>query len=128
MKHAHILVILATLLLIGCTPPSPTVRTIVPGVSELPAGARFVVRLESAPSTGYLWDITQPFATVNVRLLESTVEQKASKNIVGAPVDQVWVFTALTAGRTKAVFEYHRPWETNTKPLKKNIYQVIVSQ
>lgn len=89
-------------------------------------GEAFSISLVSNPSTGFRWKMTLPANDKTVTLLGS--EYVASQTtMVGAPGQEVFKFKALTAGETKAVFVYERPWETKTTPPRK-IFTIFVQE
>lgn len=77
-----------------------------------------VVRLElgSNPTTGYNWKMTSPPDSTYVKSEGSTMEPPAS-SMPGAAGTQVFTFTGLAPGTTKAIFTYARPFG-NGKPAK----------
>jgi len=89
-------------------------------------GDEFSISLTSNPSTGFLWKMTLPEGDGVVTFLGS--EHVAPEEVMpGAPGQEVFKFRALTSGKTKAAFVYHRPWERKTAPPRK-IFTILVQK
>jgi predicted secreted protein len=84
-------------------------------------GERFAVRLETNPSTGYLWH-----AEADDRYLE-LIEQsfELGSGAVGAAGYEVCRFRALVSGETQINLQYRRPWEQ--EPIQTQQFRVEIS-
>jgi inhibitor of cysteine peptidase len=95
---------------------------------SIEAGQKLIVSLQSNPSTGYSWFVSQ----VDSGLLRQTSgrsvrkKSKTPKQMVGAPGREVFTFSAEAAGITPLEMEYRRPWEKNVAPARTFSVQVIV--
>ena len=78
---------------------------------RVPVGGEFSVRLESTPTTGYVWDVdTLP---ESVELLGSEHEKPAPGAPPGAAVMQAFRFRVRKAGEHLIKFSLKRKWETH---------------
>ena len=94
-------------------------------VVNLKTGDTLVVRLDSNPSTGYSWDVSQGKA--DVLLQKSRVfERGAPDSTPGTGGKDVWMFDAVKDGKQKLTFTYRRPWEKTTSA--KTVWYSIVVQ
>ena len=74
-------------------------------------GEEFKERLESTPTTGYVWEVqTLP---EGIQLLGSDYEKSSSGIRPGDPVTQVFRFRTLKAGEHIITFVLKRQWESN---------------
>lgn len=98
-----------------------------PGVPiKVSPGEEFSITLVSNPSTGFGWKMTLPEDQKTVKFLESRYVAP-QKMIPGAPGEEVYKFTAMTLGETKADFVYARPWEPKVAPTRK-IFTILVEK
>jgi predicted secreted protein len=61
---------------------------------DVDGGERFEIRLESNPSTGYAWELSE-MTTPDLVVLESRTHVPADSDLVGASGTDVFVFTAV---------------------------------
>lgn len=73
-------------------------------------GAEFTVRLVSGASAGYVWDVAD--ASAGVQLLERRVGNSPGADAPGDPIAQVFRWKALTAGQHLIHFVLKPRWET----------------
>ncbi len=89
----------------------------------------FIIALDSNRTTGYEWQIEQPFD--NLALESVGVEYvKGPNNMPGAGGKEKWTFRALVS-RREAVpisFKYVRPWEKDAKPDKEVTFKVMINK
>jgi inhibitor of cysteine peptidase len=78
---------------------------------EVALGASDVLalRLESNPSTGYSWQVTEMDSKILSQWGDVTFEAKSE--LLGAPATQVTRFAAMAEGETTLRLAYMRPWE-----------------
>lgn len=92
---------------------------------ETAAGQRFLVKLESNPTTGYQWQLASDYDEKVLQLLDSEYipPQEA---VPGAGGEETWRFEALGAGETKISLNYARSWEKDTPPARTAVFNVTV--
>ncbi len=100
---------------------------------EVEEGLEFSLVLESNPTTGYSWRLSEPLDGERLRLVENTFEAKGGSHgegeeIVGAPGEEVWTFEALKAGEVEVKMEYVRPWEKDVKPEETKTFKVEIKR
>jgi inhibitor of cysteine peptidase len=116
--------LIATILLAGCTTSSPAPSPTLPPTAETPntllepsdptqlvtvkAGETFELVLPSNPSTGYHWDIIPEMDENIVQFVEQNfmAEQPV---IPGSGGVDVWTFRAVSTGETTIVLGYYPP-------------------
>lgn len=81
---------------------------------EVSAGEQFEVRLESTPSTGYSWQLSE-MTTPGLVELESRTHVAADTDLVGAAGTDVFVFTAVS-GAGILRLEYVRSFDDPIVP------------
>ena len=85
----------------------------------------FQIALEENGSTGYQWDYV--ISDVAAATLISEDSYCFTPNLDGTPIQKVWTFKALMAGRYTIQFTYRKPWETDVEPLKTVKSDIYVS-
>jgi len=88
-------------------------------------GQQFSISLESNATTGYKWQMATPVPGGIIKLVTTRFAPPGT-NLIGAPGRQKWLFQATGPGRTVIRLEYARPWEKNTAPAKRAVFNVIV--
>jgi inhibitor of cysteine peptidase len=88
-------------------------------------GGTFLIVLDSNPSTGYQWQLTQSPNREFLKLIDSTYRAPITE-LVGAGGKEIWSFKALSVGQRTIVFEYVRPWEKDKEPLKSVTFTVNI--
>ncbi len=81
--------------------------------------------LESNPTTGYSWTVTQDPELF--RIDEEYQENAHDENMVGVGGQQIYTFTPETAGTTELTFTYSRPWVESDEDATVISYTVEVS-
>jgi len=89
------------------------------------AGKEFTIRLDSNPTTGYSWQLAEPYDENIIRLLEAEYTPSTTKR-VGASGVENWTFLALKKGAAKISLKYARPWEVNKPPAKEKVFLIRV--
>ena len=92
---------------------------------QLKKGQTLVVTLEANPTTGYSWEVVEPFDEQVLRQV-GEAEFKQESNALGAGGVQILRFEAVNAGKTTLKLVYHRPWEKDVEPLETYSLQVVV--
>lgn len=86
-------------------------------------GDSYILKLESNPTTGYMWELTS-LGKENKLQVEELPFKPANKGLVGQGGTQSWKITANSKGLTRAVFDYKQSWESNS--IKTEIFDFIV--
>lgn len=82
---------------------------------ELGVGGSLTVALESNPSTGYEWELTEVGDETVLQKVDQRYEPPEDGGMVGAPGKEIWTFKALKKGQSSISMEYSQPWEGGTK-------------
>lgn len=81
---------------------------------QLKTGERLQVRLESNPTTGFMWSVA-PGSTPLLKLVgqsqTSPAQTPPPSSIVGRPITQIFNFQALKPGQGVLLLHYVRSWE-----------------
>lgn len=124
--------LMAAILLTGCkeeTPQKIIALSQEEGISkiviQIKKGEKFLISLDSNPTTGYSWQLAKPLDEKIIRLVSS--KYKAPKTeLVGVGGRESWTFKALGRGKTKIIFVYARPWEKGIPPAEEKAVDIIV--
>ncbi|HOI24144.1 MAG TPA: protease inhibitor I42 family protein [Caldisericia bacterium] len=100
--------------------------TVETKVVEIQLGQNLEIVLEGNATTGYLWSFSSEFDPLMMEFVEQKTLRDESKDIVGSPENNIWIFKAIKAGQANATLVYKRPWEENVEPLKTMNYQVTI--
>ncbi len=94
---------------------------------ELAAGQVLEVTLESNPTTGYSWQVSEVDRAVLAQVGEAEFQEAPieGEQMVGAGGVETLRFTA-GPGETTLTLEYRRPWEKDVDPLETFTVQVMV--
>jgi inhibitor of cysteine peptidase len=123
---ALVIASLALTLVVSSPAASPTTITAADAGHPitLRIGEELVLKLESNPSTGYDWFLTDAQNPVLSSLGKPAYAQ--GRSTPGAGGIESWNFRASATGTQTLKLEYRRPWEKNTSPAKTVIFQVTV--
>jgi inhibitor of cysteine peptidase len=103
----------------------PMVFTKAGGDISVSTGDTFVIELESNPSTGFIWTVSQaPDAAVVT--LEGQAYEKPDSSALGAPGTERFTFEAVATGTTTIALEYSRPSAPDSPDNTTNTYTVTV--
>ncbi|MGA2490020.1 MAG: protease inhibitor I42 family protein [Anaerolineales bacterium] len=89
------------------------------------AGEKIIVILDGNPSTGYTWEAKDLDRAMLQQVGEATFKS-GNPGLVGAGGTLTLTFKTLRAGTTALELIYHRPWETDVKPLGTFVVNVTV--
>jgi inhibitor of cysteine peptidase len=79
----------------------------------LQAGENLTLTLESNPTTGYSWQVTELDKAILVQEGEPEYKQSpGSEGLVGAGGTETFRFKAAGSGETSLMLGYMRPWES----------------
>ncbi len=90
----------------------------------LQVGERFDLSLAANLTTGYRWELTAIERAIVT--LAGEPDYDVGSNMPGAGGIQTFHFVTAAAGQTLLKLIYHRPFETNTPPLKTVELTVLV--
>jgi inhibitor of cysteine peptidase len=94
---------------------------------ELQAGQVLVVALESNPTTGYRWEVSEVDEKVLSQLGEAEFREAPTEGeqMVGVGGTETFRFESAP-GTTTLTLVYHRSWETDVEPLETFTVEVTV--
>ncbi|MDY6966481.1 MAG: protease inhibitor I42 family protein [Halobacteriota archaeon] len=95
---------------------------------ELSLGDTLVITLNSNPTTGFRWNLTEMSDGSVLRLSGNEFEPPEASDppLVGAGGREVWTFNAIKAGSSIISMEYSRPWEEETEPAETFNLTIVV--
>lgn len=76
---------------------------------RLAAGQVLAIRLDTNPSTGYLWEVVEVDGQILRQVGPGVFESRS--DLLGAPGTVTLRFQPVGAGQTRLALVYHRPWE-----------------
>ncbi|MBU0630089.1 MAG: protease inhibitor I42 family protein [Candidatus Margulisbacteria bacterium] len=96
------------------------------GEVHLNVNDNLIITLETNPTTGYNWEIKK----TNPLILKQTAPPQfiSKSKLVGAPGQIIFTFTAIAPGSADLVFDYRRPWDTETDETKGYKISLLVKQ
>jgi len=86
---------------------------------------KFIISLQSNPSTGYSWQLASPVDEKIVKLIDSQYVAKKTK-MVGAGGKELWTFETQAMGKAEISLEYVRPWEKDVPAARQEVFTVLV--
>ena len=92
---------------------------------DVSVGDTFTISLESNPSTGYTWELSEPLDDAVVVSLGSD-HQAGEGTGVGVAGHQLFTFQAVGKGSTTIGLQYVRPWETGVAPAQTSEFDLEV--
>ena len=112
----------------GCSPQQQEVKATIDDDGremQLKKGQTLVVTLEANPTTGYSWEVAEPFDEQVLRQAGEP-EFKQESDLIGAGGVQILRFEAVNAGQITLTLAYRRSWEKDVEPLDTYSIQVVV--
>ena len=91
-------------------------------VGRVKKGETIPVILESNPTTGFIWELTNADAQKVFQQGEAVFEPKS--DLLGASMNQIIYLEGLEEGETSVQFIYRRPWLGDQLPKRKTTIQV----
>lgn len=88
-------------------------------------GEEFAVELEANPTTGFSWEIAEPYDESVVTFLGERYLPDDSDQ-VGSPGSEQLRFVAAADGSTTITLEYVQPWDEEAAPAQEATFQVEV--
>ncbi|MBM3708400.1 MAG: protease inhibitor I42 family protein [Actinobacteria bacterium] len=84
---------------------------------ELKVGETITVKLESNPTTGYSWSLSEETDQGIMFMISSEYKQSSDdKELVGGGGFETFKFKAAGQGSTEIILNYMSPWEEDIKP------------
>ncbi len=114
---------------VGCSSSQP--QPPQPGTQEssesrtVMANLHFTINLESNPSEGYSWTLTQAGNANVAKYMDNFFVAPSGAN-PGAAGTQVWTFQAQALGDTTMVLEYNGPSGSTPVPAKRHTFNLTV--
>lgn len=96
---------------------------------RLRSGQDLVVRLGSNPSTGYRWQVEEVDEAILKQVGMAQYEPAAPDDapLLGQPGQETMRFQAASAGQTRLLLAYRRPWEDDAAVEKTFMLEVVVN-
>jgi len=91
---------------------------------QVEQGQLLIITLESNPTTGYRWEVTESQEPVLRQAGEA--EFQAQSDLIGASGVETFRFEAAGPGEATLKLIYHRSWEKDVDPLETFSVQVVV--
>ena len=92
--------------------------------NKVKAGQRFTIRMESNPTTGYGWQLSNALDNKIILVTNAFIPPDSKR--IGAGGHEVWTFKAIELGPAEISLKYVRSWEKNQPPARTNVFTVIV--
>lgn len=89
------------------------------------AGKEFSITLHANHTTGYSWRLATTLDPANLKLISNVYNVSAS-HALAAPGLEVWTFGTEGQGTVLLHFEYVRPFEKDTPPVKTADFSVVI--
>lgn len=124
---AACVIVLAALAVPGCKAPE-VIDVKIDGDKTvgLRMGQLLRLKLDSNPTTGYSWDIASMDDNGVVRQF-GKMRYVREGEMMGSGGYQLYRITPLKKGTAAVRFEYKRPWEKDTEPVKKHTVRIVVN-
>ena len=131
MVHRILFVIVLAAVLVptaGCGSKQIELTSVDNGKNlKVKVGEQIVVVLEGNPSTGYIWEAKDLDASMIQQVGETEFKSSNSNpGFAGAGGTLTLKFRALKVGTTSLTLVYHRPWETDVKPISSFVITINV--
>ncbi|MBS1174392.1 MAG: putative chagasin family peptidase inhibitor [Burkholderiaceae bacterium] len=108
------------------TMPNTTIDTAT-NKQHLKVGDTFSIQLRSNPTTGYRWQLVEPFDKTLLDKVSNHYQADANPNhMVGVGGTETWTFKALKSGHTEIQLHYIRSWEAQNVAAKITKYQIKI--
>jgi C1A family cysteine protease len=91
-------------------------------IGRVKKGESIPVILESNPTTGFVWELTNADTQKVLQQGEAVFEPKS--DLLGASMNQIIYLEGLEEGETSVQFIYRRPWLVDQAPKRKTTIQV----
>ncbi len=109
----------------ACTSDSQLERSKQTNMITARVGEEFTITLDSNPTTGYSWKLSDDFSEGVVELLGSEYKPTEIQRIGGGGKN-IWRFKAIAVGETQITLYYRRPWEKDKPPSTTKTFSITV--
>ena len=122
-----LLIVPVILIMAGCTctPKNQCKNTEDSTMITTKVGEEFTITLDSNPTTGYQWKLSDNLTEGIVKFVKSEYVAPETE-MVGAGGKEIWTFKGVRPGETTVDLEYVRPWETGIEPVVVKSFWVTV--
>ncbi len=133
MKRATILalvIVVGVALAAGCSSSSSPTKTYTKSDTSITAGAgqQFIIQLDSNPTTGYAWNITNTLDTAVVKKVRSVyIANQTAKGVVGSGGVEKWTFEGVAKGTATIEMGYARSFEKGVPPVQTATFKVTIN-
>jgi len=93
-------------------------------VVNIKKGDKFLVVLDSNPTTGYSWEYS--INSEYIQFIDKDFVSESEGQMVGVGGNETFNFLALESGETEITFSYLRSWEKDVEPIEKKVYNIII--
>ncbi len=90
---------------------------------EAKVGQDFVITLGSNPTTGYSWQLAEPLPRM-LKLQSKRYIPDIPQKIGGGGTEK-WTFKPVRSGEVIIIFEYVRPWQKETPPVRRRSFSIV---
>ena len=87
----------------------------------------FAIVLEASVSGGYCWDVSEIDENLDITIdmnINNDFTTSHDKDIIGAPVLMMFVFTSKHIGTMHATLVHKRPWENKCLPFLESLKKI----
>ncbi len=127
MLNVTLYILLTALTITGCAPGMVRLDDSDNGRElEVRTGQEIIVSLESNPTTGYTWEISNIEDGIMEQVGKTVFE--SSTDLVGSGGIQVFRFKACGTGEVVLDLVYHRSWEKEVKPARTFSLKITVGR
>jgi len=118
-------VLILGLLFAGCSSPKILTEDNNGAGMELNLDDTVEIKLESNPTTGYSWFLSEETTGSAVSVTgPQYMEPEKEKDVVGEGGYEIFTITAVSRGKAEIILNYERPWEEEEEPIE--IFKVTV--
>ncbi|PID89696.1 MAG: hypothetical protein CSB01_00620 [Bacteroidia bacterium] len=92
-------------------------------------GDLFKIKLNSNPTTGYKWMLSEPIDTTIVKFDNKDYKSstgKSDKIMLGGGGEETWIFKTIGKGKTKIKLKYARSWEQQDSAIRQETFHLKV--
>ena len=90
---------------------------------EVNVGQDFVIALDSNPTTGFSWRLAEPLPRMLKLQSKRYIPDEPQK--MGSGGTEEWTFKLVRSGKVTIMFEYVRPWEKKSQPVRRRSFSIV---